>query len=381
MLCYNRHMKIAIKKLKEVNVEEIKSTLKGILDMLGGIKAFISPGDKVLLKPNLLSPSKIEDARITDPRLIEALIELIHPIASEIWIGDSSGISTRSATHETMKSAKLDELAERYPKVSLRNFDEEERRIVKISLGEKGQTQVALAEAVFQADKIINLPKLKTHNFTLLTCAVKNTFGCLPGSQKARIHAEAKDPISFSHALIDIHLQVKPILSIVDAILSMEGEGPAWGKPIETKLIFGGKNAFEIDIVASKIMGFKPEKVPSIKVAQERGLNPSEIEIEGESLENVAFNFKKPKSSIFMRSLPSFIWRSFTPKIRMNENKCTKCGICAKNCPAGAIRLDPFPKVDDSKCILCFCCHELCPVGAVYIQERLLSKIILRGVI
>ncbi|MCD6362579.1 MAG: DUF362 domain-containing protein [Synergistetes bacterium] len=380
-LCYNRHMKIAIEKLKEINAQEIKRALKSIIDALGGVERFVSPGDKVLIKPNLLSPSKIEEARITDPRLIEAMVQLIHPIASEIWIGDSSGVSTRSATRETMKSAKLDELPNLYPKVKLRNFDEEEKRITKISLGKRGETQVALAEAVFQADKVINLPKLKTHNFTIMTCAVKNTFGCLPGSQKARIHAEAKDPISFSHALIDIHLEVKPTLSIVDATLSMEGEGPAWGKPIETGLIFGGESAFAVDMVAAKIMGLRPEKVPTIKVAQERGLNPSEIEIEGESLSNISFNFKTPRSVLFIRTLPSFIWRSFTPRVRMNQEKCIKCGICASNCPAKAIALDPFPQVDDSRCILCFCCHELCPVGAVYIQERLLSKILLRGVI
>lgn len=372
-------MRVAIRKLNEISVEEIKTRVKELFDLLGGVERFISPGDKVLIKPNLLSPSKIEEARITDPRVIEAIVEMVHPIASEVWIGDSSGISTKNGTERAMKSIELDKLPERYPRLRLRNFDEEGTKTVEISLGRRGRLRVTMAEAVFEANKIINVPKLKTHNFTVMTCAVKNTFGCLPGSQKARVHAEAKDPESFAHALIDIHLKVNPVLSIVDATLSMEGEGPSWGKPKETRLIFGGESSFAVDIVASKIMGLRGERVPTIKVADEKGLNPRAIDIVGEELSKVSFDFDLPKSLFFARALPSFIWRGLTPRIRMDENRCVRCGICARNCPVQAIRLDPYPKVDRMKCILCFCCHELCPAGAVEIQERLLSRVLLRG--
>ncbi|KUK14250.1 MAG: DUF362 domain-containing protein [Synergistetes bacterium] len=373
-------MKVALRKIPEISYEHIKTKIKEIFDLLGGVEKFISPNNKVLIKPNLLSPSKIEEARITDPRVIEAVVEIIHPIASEIWIGDSSGISTKSATQRTMESIALHELPQKYPKVKLRNFDEEGKRTKEISLGKRGKMHVAVAEAVFQADKIINLPKLKTHNLTVMTCAVKNTFGCLPGSQKARVHAEARDAENFAHALIDLHLIAKPTITIVDATLSMEGEGPSWGKPIETKLLFGGENSFAVDLVASRIMGFVPHKIPTIKVAEERNLNPEKVDIVGERLEEVSFSFEAPKSMILARALPSFIWRGLTPKIKMNEEKCIKCGICAKNCPERAITLSPFPRVNYDKCILCFCCHELCPVGAVQIQERLLSKLFLCGV-
>ncbi len=372
-------MKVAIRKLKEISYQEIRAKVNEIFDLLGGVERFVSLGDKVLIKPNLLSPSRIEEARITDPRVIEAIVELIHPLASEVWIGDSSGVSTKSATERTMDSINLKDLLKRYPKLKLRNFDEEGKRIIEIGLGKRGKIHIALAQAVFEADKVINVPKLKTHNFTVMTCAVKNTFGCLPGGQKARVHAEARDPESFSHALINIHLAVKPTLSIVDATLSMEGEGPSWGKPIETKLIFGGENSFAVDIVASKIMGFKPGRIPTIKVAEDRNLNPDRIEILGEELKEVSFNFEPPKSGILARALPSFLWKGLTSRVRMDENKCVRCGICAKNCPVKAIELNPYPRVDERKCIMCFCCHELCPVGAVKIQERLLSRILLRG--
>ncbi|MCS7232691.1 MAG: DUF362 domain-containing protein [Synergistetes bacterium] len=374
-------MRIAIKRLSTITYDEIRDKVREIFDLLGGIEKFLSPKDKVLIKPNLLSPSKVEEARITDPRVIEAVVEIIHPIVSEVWIGDSSGVSTKSGTQKTMESINLHKIPEKFPKVKLRNFDEESRKPYEISLGKKGKMQITIAEAVFQADKIINLPKLKTHNLTVITCAVKNTFGCLPGSQKARVHAEAKDPESFAHALIDIHLAVKPILTIVDATISMEGEGPAWGKPKETKLLFGGENPFAVDIVASRIIGFIPTKIPTIKVAEERGLNPERIDILGERLEEISYSFEAPKSTLFARALPSFIWRGLTPKVKMDENKCVKCGICIKHCPVGAITFNPFPKVDHGRCILCFCCHELCPVGAVQIQERILSRIFLRGVV
>jgi len=373
-------MRVALAKLPEISYEYIRAKVKEVFDLLGGVERFVSPNDKVLIKPNLLSPSRIEEARITDPRVIEAVVELIHPIASEIWIGDSSGISTKSATQKTMESIGLHELPQKYPKLRLRNFDEESKRTQEISLGKRGKMQVAIAEAVFQADKIINLPKLKTHNLTVMTCAVKNTFGCLPGSQKARVHAEAKDAENFAHALIDIHLTVKPSLTIVGATLSMEGEGPSWGKPIETRLIFGGENSFAVDLVASRIMGFIPHKIPTIKVAEERGLNPEKVDIVGIRLEEASFSFEAPKSLILARALPSFIWKGLTPKIRMDESKCIRCGICARNCPASAITLNPYPRVNQEKCILCFCCHELCPVGAVQIQERLLSRLFLCGV-
>jgi uncharacterized protein (DUF362 family) len=218
---------------------------------------------------------------------------------------------------------------------------------------------------------VINFPKLKTHALTTLTCAVKNLFGLQQGGTKAHHHVTvSNDPEAFSHLLLDLYTAIQPQvrLNIVDAHIAMEGEGPAAGDPVPLGLIIAGDDAVALDLVASAVMGWKPqEEVGTNYLAKQRGIGPNslkDIEILGEPIEKVKRVFKKPE---IHSDGEMFI--NIRMPIHCDETKCRACGVCEKVCPAGAIQVLDIPEFEMEKCIQCFCCVELCPYNALKAQR------------
>jgi len=221
-------------------------------------------------------------------------------------------------------------------------------------------------EYALRCDGVINVPKLKTHTLTALTCAVKNLFGLQQGGSKADHHVRTRnDPEQFSHLLLDLYEAIRPQirLNVVDAVVGMEGEGPAGGDPVSLGLILAGEDAVAVDVVASAVIGWNPMEVGTNYLASERGLGPSglgEIEVVGLPVEEAIRPFRKPQ--IYMDSRPFIEIRM---PIECDEERCVGCGVCAQICPGGAITLRDRPEFDYDRCIQCFCCIELCPHGAL----------------
>jgi uncharacterized protein (DUF362 family) len=125
---------------------------------------------------------------------------------------------------------------------------------------------------ILEVDKVINIPKIKTHMMTVYSGAVKNLFGVIPGSYKPEYHLRFEDTNDFADVLVDICSFVKPVLTVMDAVVGMEGYGPTNGSPKQVGLIISGANPYELDVVASKTIGLEPKQVPTVKKSMERGL-------------------------------------------------------------------------------------------------------------
>lgn len=345
---------------------------KALEETLAHLNVSFKPGMRVLIKPNLMSPVRPERAITTHPALLEELCKILKVAGVEILIGESAFYNTGDA----FDICAITPLS-RYAKII--NFETEPRHTVTVG-GKVGV--VPLPEILFHVDCIINVAKMKTHGLTGVTLCVKNLYGCIPGALKQGYHKILPNPRAFSRFLVRLHGEIAPQVNIIDGIVGLEGEGPgAAGHPIPSGLIVAGTSAYAADIIASEMMGFRPDDIHTNRYS---GIRRAEIETIGSGRDDQK-SFKKPLSANF----PYLIYfAGLLPKSRIafDPERCVGCGLCGEKCPAGAISFDPGPECVHQSCILCYCCMEICPHSAVYLREhwirrrlRKFAKMVVRG--
>jgi uncharacterized protein (DUF362 family)/Pyruvate/2-oxoacid:ferredoxin oxidoreductase delta subunit len=364
--------RVSIVRCTDYTYPQVLAGVRAVLEHLGGMGAFVKRGDRVLLKPNLLSGKHPDRCVTTHPSIVKAVAQLVQEAGGVPAIGDSPGVGS---LRRVAAQAGIAEVA-----------DEVGCPLVEFKAVAEIQTDEAytfrrfeLAQAVLEADVVVNLPKVKTHSQTLLTLGVKNIFGCIPGIRKAQWHLKAgTDHSYFAGMLAELCQIVKPALTIADGVIGMEGDGPNNGDPRPLGLILAGGNPFALDATICRIIGIPPEELLTIQAAQQRGfegIDPKQIEILGQRVEDVGVApFRLPRRFDIQWNLPSFLRKPlkdlFTPKPIINGDLCKVCGVCAEVCPPQAISLsDRRVRIDYHKCIRCYCCQEVCPEGAVRLQE------------
>ncbi len=361
--------------LKVNGYGSVETELRNILpsfEVFNGLK-----GKKILLKINLLTYAYPEEAVTTHPEFVRALIRIFKSIGCTVLVGDSPSESGRSFLEKVYKLSGIKKICTEENVLLVDFIEEVAMKNEKNKIGKI----FPVSKVVKEVDYIINVPKLKTHGLTYITCGVKNLFGVIPGVKKGEYHLRLKTLSHFSAFLVDIAQTLRPALTIVDGVLAMEGNGPRNGRGRLTNLILISEDVFSLDWVASEIIGLKPALVPTNKEAYLRGLvNPSDIEITGVSLKEAEIkDFEKIHKPVTPLPLPGFI-NSFLEnyvagKPYIDENVCNKCLTCVKNCPASAIaKIDNKVEIDRKKCIKCYCCAEFCPNGAVEIKYTRLSR-------
>lgn len=344
---------------------------------MGGGASFVKPGDRVLLKPNMLAAKEPERAVTTHPELLRQVIALVREAGGIPLVGDSPGVGgiRRVAERSGILAVVEDTGAELVP------FDE------TVTVRGRGLfREFRIARPYLEADRLINLPKLKTHEMMTMTCAVKNLFGAVVGTAKAGWHLKAgADRELFARMLLEIYLLRLPDLTIVDGILAMEGDGPGSGDPRHCGLLLAGTNAVAVDVIAAELAGI-PKKLLWVERAAEKlgidgwdrgaigtcGLRVDELEIPP---------FRLPHISDVQFGLPRFLKNRLrhylTSRPCGNPDACNLCGICRDACPPRAIEIrDGELRFDYHACIRCFCCRELCPRGALEVREGGLLKVI-----
>jgi uncharacterized protein (DUF362 family)/ferredoxin len=360
----------------------VKSTIKQSLDLIGGLEKIVSPGKRVLLKPNVLAIRPPEDAVTTHPAVISAMCELVLDVGGVPIIGDGSGIIKPGATttSQAFKVSGIEAVATRYG-AELINFETYGYSEVDVP-GGRQFSRLYISKAVLEADVIISLPKLKTHELMLYTGAVKNFFGTIPQKNRKQAHS-FEDRNRFGEAVVDIYSIVKPHLAVMDGVVGMEGNGPSNGKPVSASVILASYDCAALDIVASELMGIDPLTVPTNKAALSRGFGTERPEIVGVPLKDVKIRFKSPEGGANAR-MPPFLRRvlrrQLTVKPFINTSLCAFCKACVLNCSAHAIEeVGKALKINEEKCIQCFCCRELCPKDAVGLKKSLLLKLLTRN--
>ena len=358
---------VSIVKCQTYEEEEVFRSLRQSVDLLGGIRSFVKQGDHVLLKPNLLFGKEPRKAVTTHPSVVKGAIHLVHEAGGIPFIGDSPGFGSAGRAAEKSGIKTIAEEAG-CPVVEFNNP-------VPWPKGGMLFRQFEVDQKVLDADVVINLPKWKTHGMVLLTLAVKNLFGCVPGSKKPLWHLKAgEDRSLFAKVLVDLYDMIRPSLNILDGIVGMEGNGPSSGVPKPLGLLLASNDALSLDQTVCDLLRLPREALVTNRVAIEQGLSrddalvlgltPNEARIEG---------FKFPPPSAPDWNLPGILRRALKNALSarpvISEDLCRQCDRCAEICPPKALtRKGRMPDFDYGKCIRCFCCQEICPEGAVSIQ-------------
>lgn len=357
-----------------------------LTDIIRGHIAAICPtgllaaGKRVLLKPNLLMRRDPELATTTHPALVGAVINVLREYGvSDITLADSpGGPFTARQLASVYGGTGMAELAKR-KEITLST--DTTYGSVRSEAGERCR-EFSIISAVTNADVVINLPKLKTHAMTVMSAAVKNLFGCVPGLQKPQMHTRFPDTGDFGRMLVDLALIVRPALTIVDAIVAMEGEGPSAGKLKNSGYVFSSGDVFGLDLALCQFMGLEPADVPTVMHSLAAGLC-TEVDYEGEAAKPQRFQHPHKYSVKFSDKVPGFmrpvvarIEKDFAPRPVIVRRECIGCAKCAESCAPEAIDMvDRKAVINRSKCIKCFCCHEMCPVSAIKIRSNGIFKL------
>jgi len=372
---------VAVKRAHSYDEAEVRSAVAAALTSIGGLPALVPPGSKVFVKVNHLSPpSAPERGIITHPSFTTAVLTLLKEITPHIAVGDDLHPSTPDGFDVSGYRALCERLG-----VELINLREVGFKRVD-SPGEV-LNEIYIAQALLEADVVVNLPKLKTHSLTLLTGAVKNLYGAIPGGLRVAYHGQHKDPSEFNRLLVDIFAAARPDLTIMDGIVAMEGAGPANGPVRELGVILASQDAVAVDAVASRIIGLDPHEVGTTRYATERGLgvsSPEEIDIVGVPIESVAVSgFKLPpvQAAKIVGHAPRWVTRWVTRQLvvrpRVVGKRCVGCGACARICPTGAATVvGGKAQINRQTCIRCMCCHEVCRFDAIALRRSFLGELL-----
>lgn len=370
--------RVAVVRCGSYEPAEVNAAVREAVSLLGGISRFVRAGERVLLKPNLLSAKAPDRAITTHPAVLEVLSALVREAGGIPSIGDSPGGAIRGVERVWRNTGMLD-LAERTG-VPLVSFE------ASGSVEAAGKLRTYMvARPVLEADAVLNVAKMKTHVLTSYTGCVKNMFGIIPGFMKSRLHSIAPRPVPFARHIVDVYSLVRPRLNLLDGVVAMEGDGPSGGRPRPVGAILAGEDAVAVDAVAAGMMGFGEGRVPTLRIAAERGLgiatladidvvgaDPASFDLAGFALPNTRFMNLIPDPVV--RALAPWIW--VYPEMS-KEWGCRgeACGLCVRSCPVQAIEMtEGGPAVTRKKCVECLCCHEVCPEQAVRVRLSWLAR-------
>ncbi len=354
--------------------------VREVLNGCGGLEKIIKKGARVLIKPNMLAPEPVEKAVTTHPAVIKAVIEAVQEAGGVVFVGDSP--MEGPLAHVAEVSGIMDAVRE-----TGASLMEMEKNIDVEAEGAHTCKTFKLSAEAMGMDLVINVAKFKTHTLTGLTAAVKNCYGFIGGRQKKFYHVRYPLIHDFANVLLDLYRAVQPALSIVDAVVAMEGPGPRNGRPRPVGALLASEDAIALDAVSAQLVGFSPAEVSILNAAIKRKMirdDLSDIEIVGPFESLRSHNFDKGAGGqgwgFLLRYAPAWI-RNIQERRRpwpyINEG-CIKCGRCLEHCPVKAMIMsgsrdgnrDKKISISYDTCLRCYCCLEICPQGAVSLKRK-----------
>ncbi|GHV19300.1 hypothetical protein AGMMS49959_03820 [Planctomycetales bacterium] len=372
---------VSLTRQNDYALPALRVAVGELLAPLGGMKRFVKAGDRVVLKLNLVCPTRGNLVAYTQAEIFQVVAEMVLDCGGKVVAGDSPGAGSAA---KVAKIAGIAPLAEALG-VPIIEFTGKEifsaRRVFR---------QLTLARELLEADAVVNLPRLKTHGQMMLTAAVKNLFGAVIGTEKFAWHYRAgADYAMFARMLYEIERAVAPRLTILDAIVAMDGNGPTAGSAQPLGFLAAGEDSTAIDATMMKILGRAPEDLYTVQAATAAGDTAwQNVELRG--VENLA-DLKptrwrwSPTQTLAM--IPPRLWR-YLPFVTEEKfrrwtalypqivaGKCVRCGKCLTVCSVGALAFNGADvAVNQNKCIRCYCCHELCPHHALELRGGWLSR-------
>jgi len=382
---------VALIRCESYDYLEVKNAVERGFQLLGGPDKFARTNEKILLKPNFLAGDPPEKCTNTHFAVFKAVSESLKKTGAIITYGDSPGFGSAKST--AVKCGIY--TAAQEVGIELVEFTDGEDIFFKEGIQNRKFT---IAKPVLASDGIISLPKFKTHGLTLLTGAIKNQFGCVPGYLKGEYHVKLADPDKFAQMLVDLNKLIKPRLFIMDGIIAMEGNGPRGGKPHKMNALLFSTDPVALDATVCRMVKVNPELIPSIRYGRDQGLgvcSEDEIKIVGDSLKGfISADFdirteSRTPSSGFKQFINNLLMKLlgnlFVQKPYIISDECVKCGICVTMCPVNPKAVDWHdgdktkpPSYKYEQCIKCYCCQEVCPEGAIELKVPFLRRLFLK---
>ena len=259
---------VSVTRCVDYQSENLAPALSRNLALLGGLESFLCKGDSVLLKPNFIAPKPPRNAVQTDPALILEMVKLIKDFGAHPFIADSP------AGYDVFTCIKALQLEE-----PLRKLQVPVKALNKPQRHKLAGSNISISTVALEADKIINMPKLKTHQQLTATFAVKNMFGCVCGKEKAYWHfAKGSSFRKFCRMLIEIYQLLHPVLNIIDCVVAMEGNGPINGRPRPLGFLIAGVDPLACERVCCELIQMNPDDVPLIRTARKLGFGCSDFQ-------------------------------------------------------------------------------------------------------
>jgi uncharacterized protein (DUF362 family)/Pyruvate/2-oxoacid:ferredoxin oxidoreductase delta subunit len=356
------------------DLDIVRQAVSAALAPLGGIRRFVQPGMRVLLKPNLLKAADWDRGIATHPSVMQVVAELVQEAGGTVWIGDSpSGPVERNP--QVMHRCGAIAVAEAVG-AQVVPFDGVTWKRVRGG-------DYFVAPPVLEADVVIDMPKLKTHVQTRYTGAVKNLFGVISGMRKRELHLRAPGIDEFSQVLVDVLELVQPELTILDGVLGIHGNGPGMGGvPHSYKCIAASTDPVALDAVLARAMGYRTGEIIHLSHADRRGLGVSDPEAVRVVGDRGVLDFGKldlPRARWYFRA-PGWVgpWLKRLARVRpqLDVSACVGCGRCTEVCPKNVITPGHPPSFDLQGCIGCLCCAEICPQGAIEPRRNLVAQLV-----
>jgi uncharacterized protein (DUF362 family)/NAD-dependent dihydropyrimidine dehydrogenase PreA subunit len=328
-------------------------------------------GKRVWVKPNLLGPHAPDRGVTTDPGLVRQVTrELKKRRVSAVWVADNPMGAHSDRLADFLAPTRVVEASEGC-------FRDVAESSVLVPLKSRFASKVPVSSIVDEVDVILHLPVFKTHALTIMTGAVKNLFGVIPGLRKAHLHSVVKNGDEFAELLLDIYQALPvPVLNLMDALRGMDGQnGPSGGRVLRLGRILSTRNSVAMDSVMAMMAGAKPDAIPTNRIAAARGLGPAraeDIQIVGDFEPIPGFRLPSAwRAGSITGIAGATFYRLIQRRPEFDRELCTGCRRCADNCPVQAIRMAPDPRIDGRKCIICYCCVEACPDRAMVIPSVL----------
>ena len=366
---------VVLQKCQKYLFDDVFACIKKMMELLPPPDV---KGKVVLLKPNILYPKKPELAVGTHPVVVGAAVKaFLERGAEKVLVGESPAIANSTT------SAKLTGM---YDQVVYNGGEWADfHNAVTVPCPEGvAVKQFEFAEQFEQADIIVSMSKLKTHQLMSYTGAMKNLFGLVIGLDKAKKHYQFPKKEDFGNYLIDLNITANADYAIMDAIVGMEGPGgPGSGDPVQLGFLAASDNVLALDWECASLVGYDPHKIVYLEQALQRGYwlkSDKEIKAIGAREEECRCpTFKIVKDPVqtlggmLPKTLDAIAKKYFIKTPHFNPKKCRSCGRCEQICPAHDIDLegpDGTARLKDkTKCIHCFCCHEICSFSAIKLRR------------
>ena len=275
---------------KTVKIYRAKQDITGILREAVA-EAGLRGKKRIFIKPNLSHFEYITGV-VTSPELTYELIGLLRDHSEEVVVGESDGFnySCRTAFQQTGMEAAVKKAGG-----TVMNLSEDKVVEVKFPKSSSPLKHLFLPKTALDADAVIDLPLMKTHEFMMYSGAIKNLFGCVPSNRRIYLHPYLPEVFYRLYGIF------KPALTIMDARVGIEGNGPTKGVPVPMGLMLTGNDALATDIVAAKIMKLNWKDTYLNYIAQ-KTLQEKDIRVQGLQVSEVARRFEPPKIDLPVRA-------------------------------------------------------------------------------